>query len=99
MVSWPLAVWVGLKEPQPVVPAAGMQLTAQSTPRFAGSLVTLAMSGPEAPTCNGGGSCVKETEMGGATMVTAAVAAKLLLAVGRAVMLTLLPAGTSVGAV
>jgi hypothetical protein len=40
-----------------------------------------------------------ETEMGGATMVTAAVAAKLLLAVGRAVMLTLLPAGTSVGAV
>jgi hypothetical protein len=99
VVERPLAVWAGLNEPQLVVPGAGVQLTAQSTPRFAGSLVTLATSGPEALTCNGGGSCVMETEMGGARIVTTAVAAKLLFAVGRAVMLTLLPAGTTVGAV
>ena len=102
MVAWPLAVWAGLKEPQPGVPGAGVQLTVQSTPAFVEALATAALIGAVVPTVMvAGGDCTKETETLVTMFVIDRATTALLVAspVDVAVMVTVLPTGTAVGAV
>jgi hypothetical protein len=98
VVALPLAVCAGAKEPQfPGLP----QVTVQSTPAFAESLVTVATSGAEALSTREfpGTPCVMAIETG-ATMVTLALAVTLPAAVEVAVMVTTgLGAGFGAGTV
>jgi hypothetical protein len=93
----PLAVWVGLNDPQ--VPT-GAQL--QSTPAFDASCETTAVSGFVAFTCiDDGGAGLKTIEIGGGTGVIVIVAEADFVesACEVAVTLTVPPEGTAAGAV
>lgn len=79
-----------------------MQLTVQSTPAFAESLLTVAEIEAVPLTARvAGGACVMEIEIGAVAevIVTVAVALLLLSVVEKAVMLTVLPVGTADGGV
>jgi hypothetical protein len=96
VVVAPLAVCVGLKEPQ----LPPLHDTVQSTPRFCESLATVALIMACAPTCmEGGGAIVKPMEITGAVIATVAVTVFVGSAVAAAVIITVPPVGIAGGAV
>jgi hypothetical protein len=92
----PFAVCVGLNEPQVLLP----QVTVQFTPALAGSLATVALTVAVALVCKMvGGACVKVIVMGAGVMVTVANTVFVGSALEAAVIVTVPPVGTRVGAV
>lgn len=91
----PLAVCVGLNEPQ----LEPLQVTVQSTPAFAASLATAAPIVACVPTCKEvGGDKLKVTEIG-VRIVSVAETVLVGSAVDVAPMFTEFPAGMEAGAV
>jgi hypothetical protein len=95
VVDAPLALWVGLNDPQLEL----AQLTDQSTPALVESLLTVARAWPVVPAWSGEMGGVSETEIGGAEIVITALTAWFLSAAEVAVIVTLLPGGALLGAV
>ena len=91
----PEAVWAGVNDPQA---ALGTQL--HVTPLLAGSLETVAAILAVAFVCiDAGGAVLMATEIGGAVIVTLAVALFVVSLTEVAVIVTLPPAGTFAGEV
>ena len=96
VINWPLAVWLKLKEPQELP----WHTAVQSTPALLGSKVTIADRFVAALTGRFAvGACDNAMVRGACLIVTTAVAFWLGSAVEVAVIVTVLPAGTIVGAV
>ena len=81
----PLAVLVGLKDPQELL----LQVTVQLTPPLAVSLATVAVRLAVAPAATDAGGLLIVTEMAGAAMVMVAEAAAVVPEEVVAVMVTL----------
>jgi hypothetical protein len=97
VVATPLAVWVGLNDPQaPALP----QVTVQSTPAFVWSFETTAVIGLAELVCiDVGGGGLKTTVIAGRVMVMLAETNFVLSAVEVAWTVTVPPVGTVAGAV